>query len=133
MALLEDVKFGKLAADSVTASALTAAASTLTAPVMTQPAVSFTISAYNYGAAAADWTLTAAQALALIHKPTNASGAVNAIVPTATRRPYVFINGTGQALTVKTAAGTGITIANGKAQIVMSDGTNVIALAAVTA
>jgi len=41
----------------------------------------------------------------------------------------VFVNGTGQTLTVKTAAGTGVAITNGKTAIVMSDGTNVIALA----
>jgi hypothetical protein len=69
----------------------------------------------------------------MMHKPTNADADVDAIIAATAGIPYIFINGTGHTLTVKTAAGTGIDIANGKAQIVMADGTNVIALAAVTA
>jgi copper(I)-binding protein len=106
---------------------------TLTAPVITQPAMSFTIGAHDYGAGHADWTLDATEALSMIHKPTNADAGANMIIPTATIRPYIVINGTGQIVTVKTAAGSGIAIANGKTHIVMSDGTNVIALAAVSA
>jgi len=106
---------------------------TLTAPVETNPALSFTIGAHDYGAGHADWTLSAGEALYMVHKPTNADAGANAIIPTATSRPYIFINGSGQIITVKTAAGTGIAIANGKTHIVMSDGTNVIALAAVSA
>lgn len=100
---------------------------TLTAPVITNPAYTYTIGAHNYGGAAADWTLSASELLVPIHKPTNASGAVNAIV-SQTVRSYTFINATGQALTVKTAAGTGIQIANGKTAMVLCDGTNVIRL-----
>ena len=107
---------------------------TLTSPVMTgaditQGVFKFTIGAHDYGAAHADWTLSAGEQLYAVHKPTNANQAVNAIIPTAVIQPYIFINGTGQALTVKTAAGTGPTITSGKTAIVMSDGTNVIALA----
>jgi hypothetical protein len=107
---------------------------TLTSPVMTgaditQGVFKFTIGAHDYGAAHADWTLSAGEQLYAVHKPTNADQAVNAIIPTAVIQPYIFINGTGQALTVKTAAGTGPTITSGKTAIVMSDGTNVIALA----
>lgn len=101
---------------------------TLTAPILTNPATTVTLGSHDYGAAALDWTLSAAELLLPVHKPTNASGAVNAIIPHTTLRPYIFINGTGQALTVKGSSGTGITIASTKSATVMSDGTNVIRL-----
>lgn len=82
---------------------------------------------HDYAGAHADWTLSAAELLLPIHAPTNADQAVNAIV-SVTKRPFFFINGTGQNLVVKTAAGTGITIANNKTAMVMSDGINVIRL-----
>jgi hypothetical protein len=93
----------------------------------------FAIGAHDYAGAAVDWTLSAAELLKTVHKPTNANGPVNAIIAAAAGIPYVFVNGSGQNLVVKTPAGTGPTIANGKALIVMSDGTNVIALAAASA
>lgn len=94
---------------------------------------SFTITPHDYDNKAADWVLSAEQLKMTVFKPTKASAAVNAIIGNAAGLPYIFINGTGQALTVKTAAGTGVAIANGKTCIVMSDGTNVIALAGVSA
>jgi len=109
--------------------AVTMTNKTLTAPVMTNPSSTFSIGTHDYGAAHADWTLSAAELLKMIHKPTNADAGVNAIIADTAGMPYVFVNGTGQTLTVKTAAGTGVAITNGKTAIVMSDGTNVIALA----
>lgn len=109
----------------------TAPASTsavLTTPVMTDPASSFTVGTHDYAAGAVEWVLSAAELLKTIHNPTNANGAVNAVVALATKRPYTFINTTGQALTVKTPAGTGIVIASTKTATVMSDGTNVVRL-----
>lgn len=94
---------------------------------------SFTITPHDYDTKAVDWVLSAEQLKMTVFKPTKASAAVNAIIGNAAGLPYIFINGTGQALTVKTAAGTGVAIANGKTCIVMSDGTNVIALAGVSA
>lgn len=92
---------------------------------LTDPIATFTINTHNYDGAAADWTLSAAEQKKSVHKVTNANGAVVAIVPKAVRL-YVFINTSGQTLTVKTAAGTGIDIANGKTAVVMADGTNVV-------
>ena len=109
--------------------AVTMTNKTLTAPVMTQPSITCAFGTHDYSAAQADWTLSAAELLKMIHKPTNADSGVNAIIADTAGMPYVFVNGTGQALTVKTAAGSGIAITNGKTAIVMSDGTNVIALA----
>lgn len=106
---------------------------TLTAPVMTDPAMSFSIGTHDYGTGTTAWTLSAAEQLKAVHKPTNAGGGVDAIIPLTPARPYTFINGTGQALTVKGSSGTGIAIANGKTHQVMADGTNVIAIAAVSA
>jgi copper(I)-binding protein len=121
-----DTLVGKATTDTMTNK-------TLTAPVITQPSITCAFGTHDYGAGTEDWTLSAAELLKMIHKPTNASGGVNAIIGDTAGKPYIFINGTGQTLTVKTAAGTGIAIANGKSHILCSDGTNVIALAAVSA
>lgn len=120
-----DTLVGKATTDTLTNK-------TLTAPVMTNPSSTFTIGSHDYGAGTDDWTLSAAELLKTVHKPTNAGGAVNAIIADTAGVPYIFINGTSHTLTVK-GTGTGIAIANGKAHILMSDGTNVIALAAVSA
>lgn len=49
------------------------------------------------------------------------------IVPTSSK-PYIVFNNTtgGQSIRVKTSAGTGITIPNGRRQLVYCDGTNVV-------
>lgn len=98
------------------------------ATALTDPRLNFTIGEHSYASAHADWTLSAAELLKMVHKPTAADQAVNAIIPAAAGKPYIFINATGQALTVKTPAGTGVAITSAKTAIVMSDGTNVIAL-----
>mgnify|MGYP006921328225 CR=1 FL=1 len=98
----------------------------LSAPFVGSPEITFASTPHDYEAGAADWTLSAAELKASILKPTNANAPVNAIVADATNKIYVVINGTGQSLTVKTAAGTGVTIANAKTAMVMSDGVNVI-------
>lgn len=101
---------------------------TLTAPINANPHTTYLVNPHNYADGTADWDIsTGAGARYFINKVTNASGAVNCIV-SAEIAPKIFINASGQALTVKTAAGTGITIANGKTAMVMSDGTNVIRL-----
>jgi hypothetical protein len=101
----------------------------LTNKSITEPQFTYTLSAHDYVAGAADWTLSASELLKYVHKPTNANAPVNAIVSTAIRE-YMFINSTGQALTVKTAAGTGISIANTKVAKVFCDGVNVIRITA---
>lgn len=81
----------------------------------------------------ADQTLAAAVYQNLFIKLTGSwTGGHNVIVPTTTGGgvPYAFINATGQTMTVKTASGSGIAIANGKTAIVMEDGVNVVRVTA---
>lgn len=46
------------------------------------------------------------------------------------RKLYVFVNSTAQALTLKTAAGTGVSVAAGMTAILRCDGTNVVRVTA---
>jgi hypothetical protein len=52
------------------------------------------------------------------------SGAATIICPAATKL-YILKNITGQAVTLKTASGTGVAVANGSTQYLFCDGTNV--------
>lgn len=98
---------------------------TLTAPVISAPDIIASFETHTYAGAAADWVLSEAEAKNLFLYVTNANGAVNAVVPVTSMKPHIFVNTSGQALTVKTPAGTGIVIANTKTAMVMSDGVNV--------
>jgi hypothetical protein len=101
------------------------------APTITSPEIAYSTASHSYASAAADWTLTAAEAKCRYLKVTLASAAVNAIIPAAsTGKEFVVVNGSGQALTVKAPTGTGITVASGKAAIVYFDGTNVVRVTA---
>lgn len=83
---------------------------------VTKLAVSGMVS-HDYGAAAADWELTTAEAYGSYFVVTNASGAVNMIFPVASVVPgkiFVVKNTSGQVLTVKVTALTGGTIASTK-------------------
>jgi len=100
---------------------------TLTSPVITEPEVFHSFAAHDYAAGVADWTLTAIEAKKRFLIVTNASGAVNAIIPAAQNfKEFVVLNTSGQALTVKAPTGTGIVIASTKRAIVYFDGTNVV-------
>jgi len=81
-------------------------------------------------AGAADVTLTAAEALNAVHQYTGTlTGAISVIVPASTK-PYMVFNNTAgaYALTVTTAAGTGIVVTQGTQAILYCDGTNVLDL-----
>lgn len=83
---------------------------------------------HNYGAAAADWTLTATEALATHITVTNASGAVDALIPATSVRPghiYTILNTSGQVLTFKVIGQTGGSIANGKLGLYLTGATDV--------
>ncbi len=79
-------------------------------------------------AGSSDVTLSAAEALSAIHEYTGAlTGSINVIVPTADKIYFAYNNTTGAfTLTVKTSAGTGITVPQGRALILYCDGTNVV-------
>lgn len=70
---------------------------------------------HDYAAGAVDWTLTAAEAACSYITVTNASGAVNAILPAATPgKTYTVNNASGFTLTYKVTGQTGGTILNTK-------------------
>ena len=80
----------------------------------------------NYEAAAVDWTLTTVEAAADYLVVTNASGAVNALLTTATfiaGKTYNILNTSGQILTFKRT--TGGTIASTKLAIYLAGATDV--------
>lgn len=80
-------------------------------------------------AGSTDVTLTDAQARALIQESTGVlTGNINVIVP-ARAAVYVWYNNTSgsYSLTVKTASGTGVVVAQGSRLVLICDGTNVTA------
>lgn len=99
---------------------------TLTAPVITSANIGFHAATHDYAAGSADWTLDATELKAAVLSVTNANAPANIVVPDTAYKPYFLVNGSGQTITVKTATGTGISIATAKSALVMSDGTNVI-------
>jgi len=103
---------------------------TLTAPVVTSPDVTFGVSSKDYGGAAADWTLSAAEMKSLILTATNASGAVNAIATPTNGKIYVVANAAGHALTLKAAGQAGIAVANAKTAILRGNGTDFVRVTA---
>lgn len=52
-------------------------------------------------------------------------GAAELVLP-ATQKAYIVKNGTGETVTVKTAAGSGVAVPNGKTMWVYNDGTDVV-------
>ncbi len=73
-------------------------------------------------------TLTDAEALSMVQEYTGAlTASINVNVPTR-HKVYIINNGTSGAytLTVKTSAGSGIAVAQGKVAILYCDGTDVV-------
>jgi hypothetical protein len=86
---------------------------------------------FTLAMADANKTLTYEQAMCESMELTGALSALrDVIVPTVPRSYIVFANTTGFGVQVKTAAGSGITIAVGKRAIVECDGTNVVRITA---
>jgi hypothetical protein len=75
----------------------------------------------------ADGATAEARCAMLVFTDTNTvlTGAATVICPTAAKL-YVVKNSTGQTATIKTAAGTGVAVANGGIMFVFCDGTNVV-------
>ena len=71
-------------------------------------------------------TLSLAEWSNMVLHLTGAPGAgFNVVVPT-NKKIYIVDNASGQTATVKTAAGTGIAVANGTVRILRCDGTNIL-------
>ena len=86
-----------------------------------------TSATHDYAGAAADWTMTVAEASAQYLTTTNAAtGAANAILPASTIGLYLLNNTSGQAVTLKVSGGTGISVANNKYALLFANGTNVV-------
>lgn len=102
----------------------------LASPTIITPALTDKVVTHDYGAAAADWTLTADERRGRVLKVSNASGAVNAIVNVDTPQLYMIDNQSGQSLTVKNATGSTITVASTKRAWLYNDGTNIVRVSA---
>ena len=86
---------------------------------------------HDYGAAHADWTLSAAEGRARVFTATNAAaGGANAILPAGFVGIFQVSNTSGQTVTWKYAASTGIANATAKKQILFADGVEVYSLKA---
>jgi hypothetical protein len=89
----------------------------------------FAITLLNLNVAGnSDITETSAQAQNIIQQFTGVlTGNINVIMPATVQLYYVFNNTTGSfSLTVKTASGTGIAVAQGTHSILYCDGTNIV-------
>ena len=103
---------------------------TLTAPVVATPDFTLGVTTHDYGAAAADWTLSAAEMKATLLTVSNASGAANIIAPNTSGKVYIVVNGSGQAITIKKSGGTGVAVATTKTATVIHNGTDYIRVTA---
>ncbi len=91
------------------------AARTITLPNATGTVGLNCTATHDYGGAAVDWTLSAAESQCGYITVSNATPAVNALVPTAIPgKIYTVYNNSGQVLTFKVTGQTGGTVATGK-------------------
>lgn len=90
----------------------------------------FGVSAHDYAAAAADWTLSAAELKNIIVTATNANAPAAAIATPTAGKVYIVSNATGQTLTFKATGQTGVEVANGKTAIVRGNGTDFVRVTA---
>ena len=84
------------------------------------------VTSHDYGAAAADWTLSATEEAAVFVTATNASGAVNAIATPTEGKMFVVTNSSGFALTVKASGQSGASVANGAVALLRGNGTDFV-------
>lgn len=85
---------------------------------------SITMTAANYTLSTANGASDEARAMVLALGGT--PGASYNVICPAVSKLYIVVNGTGHAQTLKTSAGTGVSVPNGKAMLLRCDGTNVV-------
>ena len=85
------------------------------------------VATHDYGNSTTEWTMTAAEAGCKYLYASNASGAVNAVLPAAyPGRIWMINNQTGQVLTFKVTGGSGGTIASTKTGIYAGSATDAV-------
>ena len=85
------------------------------------------VATHDYGNSTTEWTMTAAEAGCKYLYASNASGAVNAVLPAAYPGRVWFINNqSGQILTFKVTGGTGGTLASTKTGIYAGSATDAV-------
>jgi len=77
---------------------------------------------HDYGAAAADWTLTDNESKAKYFSLTNAGGAANMIIVPESGTEKIVNNTSGYTVTVKASGGTGVTVTTGTIAHVLYSG-----------
>lgn len=103
------------------------AARTITLPNATGTVKLNCTATKDYGGGAADWTLDVAENQCSFITVSNASGGVNALLPSAVPgQVYLVYNGSGQTLTVKVTGQAGGTIANGKYALYAAHASDVV-------
>lgn len=91
----------------------------------------FASATHDYSGGHADWTLSASEGRARIFTTTNAGTAgANAILPSGFVGVFFVSNTSGQTVTWKYSASTGVANANGKKQVLVADGVEVYSLKA---
>ena len=90
---------------------------------LTGSVINNNVATHSYASGHADWTLSATEKKALVLSVTLADAGANIIAP-AENRMYILKNGSGQTITIKKSAGTGIAVANGKTAVVYYDGSD---------
>lgn len=85
------------------------------------------VASHNYGAAHADWTLSASENMCDIIYATNANLAANAIATPTLNKVFLVANASGYNLTVKASGQTGVTVSNGVSTWIRGNGTDFVA------
>lgn len=79
----------------------------------------YTVASKDWGSTSGTWTLSATEQKAMVIYTKSANGAISVVGPSEEGRVYHVYNNSGQTLTFKKSAGTGVTITNGNAAIVV--------------
>jgi hypothetical protein len=79
---------------------------------------------------AADWVLSAAEAICSFINLSSGSGTANIIAPDLSGRAYIVRNSGNSTITIKKSGGTGVAIATGKTAMVIHNGSDYVRVTA---